>query len=317
MTSQASSHADETWRACQAPSATADKDFKRWLTGIPYEVAFWNSYYANRRRRVDLFRWSLYGKQCRLDNFDVEKFIAGCEDPHPLMLDVGCALSYTFGNIIAGCQPRVQYVDPLAPFYNEILHRHHIDRPDITFGMIESLSVSYPPGSATLIHVRNALDHCSDPMEGIIQCLHVLKVGGVLYLNHFVNEAEREAYRGFHRFNICDRQGHLHIWNPDSDTDVTERLSDFATVTTGLTPEGRLTAVITKTAPVPESMSTPTDTAASIARRMMATVEYFHTAPHAMSYQRRRLTSTIAHRFMRMLPFGAVRRLKSLLAHSK
>ena len=36
---------------------------QRWISGIPYEVAFWRSYYGNRRRRRDLFGWSRYGRE--------------------------------------------------------------------------------------------------------------------------------------------------------------------------------------------------------------------------------------------------------------
>lgn len=28
---------------------------RRWIKGIPYEVAFWQSYYNNRKRLRDLF----------------------------------------------------------------------------------------------------------------------------------------------------------------------------------------------------------------------------------------------------------------------
>lgn len=142
---------------------------KRWLGGIPYEVAFWESYYASLRRRRDLCRWSGYGRECVLDNFDVSSFAAGCREGRPRILDVGCALSYAMGTMIGGREADVVYVDPLAPSYNDILRRYRVERPAITPGMIESLSATFAPGEADLIHVRNALDHCADPFEGVIQ----------------------------------------------------------------------------------------------------------------------------------------------------
>ena len=73
--------------------------------------------------------------------------------------------------------------------------------------MIEQLSASYAPDSADFIHIRNALDHCTDPMTGILQALTVAKTGGIVYLNHHRDEAVREAYRGFHQYNITEEAG--------------------------------------------------------------------------------------------------------------
>ena len=288
-------------------------DTKRWLKGIPYEVAFWRSYYANRRRRADLFSWSLFGKACSLDNFDIDAFIGSWPDSNPLILDVGCALSYAFGNIINGEEARVEYVDPLAPFYNRILDDYGIERPRIKFGMVEQLSASYPEGSAAFIHIRNALDHCSDPMEGILQSIKSLKVGGVLYLNHFRNEAVREAYRGFHQFNIDERDGKLTIWNPRESIDAAGKVKTFATVDCSVSDEGRIIAVIRKTAPVPETLCNPEKTAKASAEIMIATVGHFHSFGSVVNYQFSRLTSTIGHRLTRLLPLSSLEKLKSLL----
>lgn len=37
-------------------------NFEKWLKGIPYEIAFWKSYYRNKKRRKDLFRWSKFNQ---------------------------------------------------------------------------------------------------------------------------------------------------------------------------------------------------------------------------------------------------------------
>lgn len=50
---------------------------KRWVTGIPYEVTFWRSYYRRRKSREALISWSQLGKECTLDNFDVVSYIKG------------------------------------------------------------------------------------------------------------------------------------------------------------------------------------------------------------------------------------------------
>ena len=237
---------------------------RKWMQGIPYEVAFWRSYYANRKRRRQLMEWSQYGRECSLDGFDLAAFVSTCPSPEPLLLDVGCAMSYAFGNIVGGRPQKVLYIDPLAPFYNRILRRYRIDRPEITFGMVEYLSATNAGVTADFIHIRNALDHCADPMEGILQALACLRTGGVLYLNHFDNEALREAYRGFHQYNITEEDGKLLIWDRHlRKTWVDDTVAPFASVKTTVTPQGRIVAVITKTADVPLSVVDPAATRAA------------------------------------------------------
>lgn len=289
-----------------------NQDFQRWLTGIPYEVAFWRSYYGNKRRRDDLFRWSLYDKPCHLDNFDIDKYIDGLSTPHPKLLDVGCALSYMFSSNINGKHFDVDYVDPLAPFYNQILRKYRIERPEIYFGMIESLTGSYAPNTVDFIHVRNALDHCSNPLNGIIQALVTLKKDGVLYLNHFRDEAKNEGYRGFHQFNINEKDGNFILWNKDTALNVTEICKEFADVATTVTPEGRIVSVITKKAEVPSSLYNPQEIAMLMTTNMMATVEYFHKFRTSAKYQTKRIISSIGHRTMRMMPYSILNKIKRL-----
>lgn len=301
----------------EADSTSASKTAEitsKWLKGIPYEVAFWRSYYRSTRRRADLFSWSLYGKSCDLDNFDVQKFMRDYPDANPVAVDLGCALSYTFGDLFDGRDDVcVEYVDPLAPFYNRILDRHNIDRPRIRFGMIENISATFAPGSVALIHVRNALDHCSDPMRGVIESLACLAVGGVLYLNHFRNEALRESYRGFHQWNInLDENGKLIFWNPDFSIDVAEVLGNVVGIETSVTDTGRIVAVIRKTAQLPKSMYNPAETTRRSSEMLMDTVQFFHSVPRTAVYNISRLTATVGHTLMRLLPFSIVNKIKKL-----
>lgn len=287
---------------------------QRWLSGIPYEVAFWRSYYGNRHSRNNLLGWSLYGKSCILDSFDVDAFMAEQQGDDAQILDVGCALSYAFGNIINGKEANVSYVDPLAPFYNDILDRYNIDRPRIKYGMVESLSASFAPDSITLVHIRNALDHCANPIDGIIQALAILKIGGVLYLNHFRNEAQNEGYRGFHQFNITEEHGDLLLWNKDTKINVTERLRGIATVKTTVTDARRIVAIIVKDNALPSNLYALSDTAQAQAQMLMDTVRYFHCFRVSLKYQWLRLYTTMGHRIMRLTPNTLMRKIKHLLS---
>ena len=285
---------------------------QRWISGIPYEVAFWRSYYGNRRRRRDLFGWSLYGRECDTENFDMQAFMSSMrrEEADPLVLDVGCALSYAFGNIADGKPMRVEYVDPLAPFYNEILDRYGIERPRISFGMAETLSASYAEGSVCFVHIRNALDHSADPATAIVEAIRVLRRGGVLYCNHFRNEAEREGYRGFHQFNIDEEDGHMILWNRGMRVDVNRMTEGFAEVEVSRTAGGRIVAVLRKTSEVPRGTS-GASAGARASEMLMATVCHFHSAGRSAAYQFKRLYCTAGHRMMRLMPWAVLDKVKA------
>ena len=290
---------------------------RRWLSGIPYEVAFWRSYYRNKSSRKALLSWSQYGKECELDNFNVASFIEGLGRDNPVIADVGCALSYVFSDIIGGKKRNVTYLDPLAPHYNRILDDYSLRYPRITFGMGETLSLHFPKDSVSLLHIRNALDHSVRPMMVIWQALMCLHVGGVLYLNHKPNEAEHEAYLGFHQYNVDCQDGRLVIWNKEERIDVGAVLSGYAAVEASVTGEGRIVAVITKTGNIPADHRAVTESGMYASGMLETLLTYFHSAPNVIGYQSRRGAFTIAHGLMRLIPTGAVRKLKQVISGKK
>lgn len=284
--------------------------FKKWLKGIPYEISFWKSYYSHHRSLKALDSWSDYGKECRLDDFDIIEFAASCSST-PLFIDLGCALSYTFGTEFRGIPVRVDRVDPLASFYNRILERHAPEKPRIRFGMLESVSVAYKEGSVDLIHVRNALDHSANPTLGIMECLKCLRVGGVLYLNHHHNEALRENYRGFHQYNVDIDGDKLVIWNNDNRYDINEMLSGIATVRCNVAANGHIVGIITKNADL-DSDSTP-DTEARMSEMLVMTLETINSFSFALKYKAAMIVASIAHPVMRRIPRNLVDKLKHSL----
>jgi len=92
---------------------------KNWVTGIPYEIAFWKGVYSNQKSIERLFRWSKYNKEFELDNFDAKQFLSQRENP--IIVDAGCGMSFCYGETLDGKQLNVRYIDPLAPFFNKII----------------------------------------------------------------------------------------------------------------------------------------------------------------------------------------------------
>ena len=246
-----------------------------------------------------------------LDNFDMAAFLSSRQEEKPIILDVGCALSYAFGTKIGGKDLEIDFIDPLAPFYNKILDKHKPELPHIKFGMTESLGAIYPENSVTFIHIRNSLDHSMNPMKGILQAVDCLKPGGVLYLNHFRNEAENEGYRGFHQFNIDIRKGRLVLWNATECIDVAAHLGGCADVRPSTTAEGRIVAVIEKKAPLGHLIDRR-QAGREMVEMAMQTIEYFHSPACALKYHWTRFYCTIGHRTMRLLPYWLLGKIKAL-----
>lgn len=285
-----------------------------WISGIPYEIAFWKSYYGREKSFHQLMGWSQLDKECELDCFDAVAFISFI-GPDARIADVGCALSYAFGNFFNGERREVVYLDPLAGFYNRILRESSRDNlPPITFGMGETLTRHLPPESQHLIHIRNSLDHGALPMLTIWQALAVLHSDGVLYLNHKPNEAAHEGYRGFHQFNIDAQDGSLIIWNLEERIDVGKELAEVADVETHVTPEGRIVAIIRrkKEAPIPVGIDRLADRFSELMQQEIMLAS--HSLGKSLAYQAKYLFCLLSHKTMRRIPTSLVGRLKRLLA---
>lgn len=233
-----------------------DSNIRKWIEGIPYEVAFWNNVYRWKRPFNGLMKWSHYGNFIELECFDASQFLDNQENP--IVLDVGAGMSYATGNFIEKNGEKlpldIHYVDPLAPFFNKILKKYKKNLPEIDFGMMEYLSAFYPNHDVDLVIIQNALDHSSNPLKGIFEALDTLRLGGKLYLNHHPNEAETEHYKGFHQFNIFAENGRLIIWNKSERYDIAEVLKGFADVVTATGDSGHVVAIITKNADVPQEL---------------------------------------------------------------
>lgn len=230
---------------------------QKWLSGIGYEVAFWNNVYRWRHTYDGMMGWSNHGKTIALEGFDANSWLL--ERQLPMVLDVGAGMSYAVGNFLEkdGRQTplHIRHVDPLAMHFNKILRRYRKSLPDIDFGMVEYLSAFFGEEQADMVVIQNALDHSSSPIKGIREALRTLRVGGVLYLNHHPNEAEMEHYKGFHQYNITSENGRLIIWNKHERHDIAEMVAGYATVEVQVMKEnGHVVAVIKKTAHLPETL---------------------------------------------------------------
>ena len=293
---------------------------KTWIKGSSYEVAFWRSLYRNKKARAGLLSWSNYGEELTLPGFDAAGFLKELTEMHPIVLDVGCGMSYCTGNKVDGKDVNIHYVDPLAVYYNKILDDFKVKLPRVEFGMIEYLSAFYPESNVSLIIVQNALDHSSNPIKGIMECVKALKPGGVLYLKHYINEAEYENYRGFHKYNVDEQDGKLVIWNKTERHDVESMLTGWATLTTRQVMANErvfVTSVITKLAEPPVSIVQEKADIAQLCSEIMSISLEMNSASSMMKLHVKKVLYNMVQFFMRMLSSDVRMRLKMILSKTK
>ena len=272
---------------------------KNWVNGIPYEIAFWKGVFSNKKSRNKLFRWSKYNSEIELANFDVQQFLS--QQENPIIVDAGCGMSFRSGNKLNGKELNVCYLDPLAPFYNEIIEKKKLDLPKITFGFIEYLS-AFVPDKASLIIVQNALDHSNNPLKGILECIESLKIGAVLYLRHKPNEAEAENYRGFHQYNISLENNEMLIWNKEVKINVNATLMSFADVETSIFGD-EIIAVITKKQDVPRELLNFKNDISDLCNQYISVIQDFNKASYSFLYHWNFFRFRVVQLFMQLFSY--------------
>ena len=282
---------------------------KNWINGIPYEIAFWEGVYSNKKSIESLLRWSKYNKEIELTNFDVKQFLS--QKKNQIVVDAGCGMGYCNGDKLDGKQLNVCYIDPLAPFYNTIIERKKLDLPKITFGFIEYLS-AFISNKASLIIVQNALDHSKNPLKGILECIESLEIGGVLYLRHHKNEAETENYRGFHQYNISLDSGEMVIWNKEMKTNINSFVKDFADTEISIC-GNEVIAVVTKKQEVMSGLVDYKKDIADLSNQYIEVVQYLNKASYSFMYHCNLFKFRVIQLFMRLFSWKTRQKIKKLI----
>ncbi|WP_036283027.1 bifunctional 2-polyprenyl-6-hydroxyphenol methylase/3-demethylubiquinol 3-O-methyltransferase UbiG [Methylocystis sp. ATCC 49242] len=203
-----------------------------WAEGIEYECQFWAQWFQTAGRE-----WP-------------EEFIQRMKPDTPMdermemvigrlaagdgirILDVGAGPSTSLGTQSKQGRIYLKAVDPLASLYDEIISASGYSPPVRTgFAPAEALYLALDGSERfDIVHCRNALDHSINPLVGILNMLSVTKPGGLVYLRHIPNEAERENYCGFHQFNLEVDSDDFLIWNKRWRWNVGEWLHEIAKV---------------------------------------------------------------------------------------
>jgi SAM-dependent methyltransferase len=287
---------------------------KDWLNGIPYEIAFWSSIYGNKKSRKNLFLWTQknYGINDKILN--LEEFLSNKKQS--IVLDVGCGMSFRTKYLLENYDVDLQYIDPLADYFNKIAIKNKVNVPTIKFGMLEYLSAFYPTNNISLIFIFNALDHSQNPIKGLFECFEALEIGGVIYLQHHNNEAVTESYRGFHQFNITIIDNQLIIWNKKDKYNINELFADFAEVITDFT-GNEPTAVIKKTKNTNRSFINDSDDKKFLCENMLNFTQDLSSVSFVLKYHLKFRWYSLIHFIMQFFSFNFKARIKTIIRKSQ
>ena len=212
-------------------SQVLSKSLRLWKSGIEYEQNFWNNWFETKG-----LEWPGDFEERQYDR-EVPIWLASHIPPgvdELRILDVGSGPLSKIGNKHPDRLIRVQAVDPLAHFYNDLV-RNHLSRPapiPVIFSFAEDLSCRFEAETFDMITCTNALDHAVAPMWSMLEMSLILKKGGRIFLSHRKNEAVFENYEGFHQWNF-DRDevsDNLIFWNKENRIDVNAVLGEYCTV---------------------------------------------------------------------------------------
>ena len=155
----------------------------------------------------------------------IAEVVAEFSEVNISMLDVGCGPFSKTGNCMAGKVIVKELLDPLAREYQALYDRLQLpNKPRIKLGFVEKLDEHFPTDCFHVIHARNCIDHCFDPILAVEKMVKALKPGGCIVMQHFINEGENAGYYGLHQWNFNLVNESLFIRNKDSS--IVVNLSD-------------------------------------------------------------------------------------------
>lgn len=172
------------------------------MIGRSHEIKFWDSYY-----RTKGLEWAdKYGER-----FDASRplhpraadLLEKCEGASLTVLDVGAGPMTFLSKGGTSKQIEIVAVDPLAEDYDRILRKYNVKPPIRTQKVqAEHLLKCFPENSFDLVTARNAIDHCFNPIRAISEMVAVAKSGSFVLLEHRLNEAIHENWKGLHQWNF-------------------------------------------------------------------------------------------------------------------
>jgi 2-polyprenyl-3-methyl-5-hydroxy-6-metoxy-1,4-benzoquinol methylase len=177
------------------------------ISGAVHEVAFWDRRLhkgiPERAGKTQLAGRDLNYFQELTQHFPADQIS---------ILDVGAGPFTTIGTYFGDLRLNITAVDPLAQYYEDLLHKYALDPPvKIIFAEAEKLSAQFAPESFHWVNAKNSIDHAAQPVHAIREMIPLVKPGGMMTLSHRSNEAVNESYSGFHQWNLYQENGIFYV----------------------------------------------------------------------------------------------------------
>lgn len=199
-----------------------------WTSGLKREAAFWQRQISGEENRwkeqfAARFR---KGRPLHPQFCDVLPFPPGSRIE---ILDVGAGPATVLGDTWEGRTITITAVDPLADDYNRMIDEAGII-PAVRTQRCEAerLVEMFGENRFDATFSRNAIDHSYDPLRSIRQMIAVTRPGGIIRLEHALNEGEKHRYGALHQWNFCEENGAFVIWNRSVRIDAFKELGPLA-----------------------------------------------------------------------------------------
>ena len=177
------------------------------ISGTVHEVAFWDRRLhrgiPERAGKTQITGHYLNYLQELMKRFPADQVS---------ILDVGTGPFTTIGTYLDDIPLCITAVDPLAPYYDDLINKYALDPPvKPIFAEAENLSALFAPEAFVWVNAENSIDHASSPVDAIREMVALIKPGGMMTLRHRRNEAINESYSGFHQWNLFQENGVFYI----------------------------------------------------------------------------------------------------------
>ena len=130
------------------------------------------------------------------------------------LLDIGCGVISKVGNFVEDKTIEKTLFDPLANEYSLLQNKFQLPpQSKMIAGYAENLEKHFPENYFDVIYARNCIDHCYNPIKALGKMVKVLQSGGLIFMQHFVNEGERAGYFGLHQWNFNLKESDFTITN--------------------------------------------------------------------------------------------------------
>jgi SAM-dependent methyltransferase len=127
--------------------------------------------------------------------------------------DLGAGMFSTTGSTWPETEIHLYPSDLLADEYNSMLVEKGVI-PEIRIEKQDMRLLTYDNEQFDIVHCVNSLDHCGNPLLAIREMYRVCKVGGWIYLRHYVDNGKLHNYANEHRWNISPISGGMFfIWS--------------------------------------------------------------------------------------------------------